>query len=99
MNVYLAEILINNLLGNAVKHNVAGGRIIITESADKLIISNSGKQLTIAADKLFHRFTKQNTGNESTGLGLAIASEICIMSGLKLKYDYQNNKHELIISN
>lgn len=99
MNAYLAEILINNLLGNAVKHNQNGGRIKVTELSDKLIISNTGKPLTISPDKLFQRFTKQNTGNESTGLGLAIAWEICIKSGLKLQYNYQDNKHELIISN
>ena len=99
MNAYLAEILINNLLGNAVKHNQNGGRIKVTELSEKLIISNTGKPLTISPDKLFQRFTKQNTGNESTGLGLAIASEICIKSGLKLQYNYQDYKHELIISN
>lgn len=99
MNAYLAEILINNLLGNAVKHNINGGRISVVESADKLIIANTGHPLTLSPDQLFHRFTKQNAGNESTGLGLSIASEICIKSGLRLQYHYHDPMHELIISN
>jgi signal transduction histidine kinase len=98
MNPYLADILINNLLGNAVKHNVENGQIIITSSENELTISNTGKPLTISPDQLFQRFYKQNTGNESTGLGLAIASEICSKSGLILRYDYQNGFHNLTLS-
>ena len=98
MNAYLAEILINNLLSNAVKHNVEGGQITITSIDRKFSISNSGKVLTIDPNKLFQRFTKQNTGNESTGLGLAIASEICTKSGLTLQYNYERGNHELLVS-
>ena len=98
MNSYLAEILINNLLGNAIKHNVEGGQIIISSTLNQFSIANSGKPLTIAPEKLFQRFTKQSTGNESTGLGLAIASEICLKSGIALEYDYQNNLHTLTLN-
>jgi len=98
MNPYLAEILIHNLLGNAVKHNVEGGQITITSSGNELTISNTGKPLILSTDQLFQRFSKQNTGNESTGLGLAIASEICSKSGLTLRYNYKNGFHNLIVS-
>lgn len=98
MNPYLAEILINNLLGNAVKHNLKGGEIVITSSPQQLTISNTGKPLTVPPEKLFQRFSKHNAGNESTGLGLAIASEICRKSQLSLIYNYQNGYHNLIIS-
>jgi signal transduction histidine kinase len=98
INSFLAEILVNNLLGNAVKHNCDGGKIEITSSANQMVFSNTGKPLTILPEKLFHRFVKQNTGNESTGLGLAIAHEICSKSNLELKYDYRDGFHNLIIS-
>ena len=98
INAYLAEILINNLLGNAVKHNIKGGQITITSTHTDFIISNTGKSLSIPPEKLFQRFSKQNAGNESTGLGLAIASEICIKSGLILQYNYRDENHELIVS-
>jgi signal transduction histidine kinase len=98
INPYLAEILINNLLGNAVKHNYEGGKIEITSSTGQLVFANTGKPLSIVPEKLFHRFVKHNAGNESTGLGLAIVHEICIISNLNLKYDYRNSFHYLIIS-
>lgn len=98
MNGYLAEILMNNLLGNAVKHNRQGGQITITSTIDQFMISNTGSPLSIDPGKLFQRFQKQNTGNESTGLGLAIASEICNKSGLTLQYRYQDGIHNLIVS-
>ncbi|MDR3706146.1 MAG: HAMP domain-containing sensor histidine kinase [Paludibacteraceae bacterium] len=97
LNPYLAEILINNLLGNAIKHNVDGGQIYISSKTQQFIISNTGNVLTIAPEKLFQRFTKHHTDSESTGLGLAIAFEICKKSGLDLQYKYQNGLHCLII--
>jgi signal transduction histidine kinase len=98
INSHLAEILINNLLGNAVKHNYEGGQIEIKSAPSMLIITNTGKQLTIDPNKLFSRFAKHNTGNESTGLGLAIAYEICEKSGLKLDYNFENGLHCLVLS-
>ena len=97
MNFYLAEILVNNLLSNAIKHNIEDGQILIISFPDKLIISNTGKPLTIVPEKLFQRFAKHNAGNDSTGLGLAIASEICIKSDLVLQYNYEDGFHKLII--
>jgi signal transduction histidine kinase len=98
MNAYLAEILVNNLLSNAIKHNIENGQILLISFPEKLIISNTGKPLTIVPEKLFQRFVKHNSGNDSTGLGLAIASEICIRSNLVLQYSYENGYHKLKIS-
>jgi len=97
MNAYLAEILINNLLGNAIKHNMEGGQINLISHPDKLVISNTGKPLTMEPEKLFQRFSKHHAGNDSTGLGLAIASQICLISDLKLHYKYLDGLHQLSI--
>jgi len=98
INPYLAEILINNLLNNALKHNYEGGQIVISTSDNKMIFSNTGKPLTVNPAKLFQRFAKQNSGNESTGLGLAIASEICKNYQLSLQYEYNAGFHSIILS-
>jgi len=97
INPYLAEILINNLLNNALKHNLEGGQIVISASDKKITFSNTGTPLTIAPEKLFQRFVKQNAGSESTGLGLAIVSEICKNYKLSLQYDYQNGFHNITL--
>jgi signal transduction histidine kinase len=90
MNAYLAEILINNLVSNALKHNVEGGQIVIRTTSKRLIMANTGKPLNTEPERLFQRFVKYNAGSDSTGLGLAIVAEIAGKSGLKIQYSYQN---------
>lgn len=94
----LADILVNNLLGNALKHNYIQGKLFISSENNKITFSNTGKPLTIDPSKLFKRFVKNNPTEESTGLGLAIADEICRANRLKLNYNYQNDLHNFTLS-
>ncbi|NEW81220.1 MAG: HAMP domain-containing histidine kinase [Mariniphaga sp.] len=94
----LADILINNLLSNALKHNFNHGKIFLSSGINKITFSNTGKSLTIDPSKLFKRFVKNNTLEESTGLGLAIADEICKANHLMLIYTYQNDLHSFTLS-
>ena len=97
MNLLLAEILINNLLSNALRHNIEKGKIVISSGNQEITISNTGKQSEIDVSRLFHRFAKQTTSSESNGLGLAIASEICKTNQLQLDYQYSDEMHHLTI--
>lgn len=56
--VTLADVLLSNLVSNAIKHNVTGGLIRIESTTDQLCISNTGPAPTIAPDRLFERFKK-----------------------------------------
>ncbi|MCX6238608.1 MAG: HAMP domain-containing sensor histidine kinase [Bacteroidia bacterium] len=94
----LADILINNLLNNTLKHNFNHGKIIISSGINEITFSNTGKPLTIDPSKLFRRFVKNNNSEESTGLGLAIADEICRANHLRLNYTYLNDLHSFILS-
>lgn len=98
MSPYLAEILMSNLIGNALKHNIANGKISINGNRHLLSVSNTGDHLNIDPANLFKRFLKQSANSESTGLGLAIASEICSLYHLNLDYKYQNGVHTLSLS-
>jgi signal transduction histidine kinase len=98
INPYLAEILINNLLNNAIKHNFDGGQIIISASVNKISFLNTGSPLTIPTGKLFLRFAKYKTGSESTGLGLSIVSEICKNYNIAIEYSYQYDIHNITLS-
>lgn len=89
----LADILINNLLSNALKHNFNHGKIFISSGINEITFSNTGNPLTIDPTKLFKRFVKYNVSEESTGLGLAIADEICRSNHLQLNYTYLNDLH------
>jgi len=94
ININLAELLIFNLLKNAVKHNKSGGVLKILMSGKELQISNSGKNEALEIDALFGRFVKGSDSN-SLGLGLAIVYKICKNYNIVLSYDYHNELHIL----
>lgn len=94
----LLEILITNLLNNAIKHNLMeNGFIKIFLQEDQLIIENSGKALNYEPELLFARFKKGNQSSSSLGLGLAIIQKICLVSGLEIKYINKEQLHQFTI--
>lgn len=90
INEQLAEILINNLFSNAIKHNVNNGEIHVFISEDEFKICSSGEQNSLNDDTIFERFTKGNS--KSFGLGLAIVKNICETNQLEIHYS-QNELH------
>lgn len=91
MSRYLADILLNNLLSNAVRHNIKNGRIIISLSAEELVIANTGKEIEIKT-RLFDRFAK-STESEGMGLGLAISKQVCNLYGYHIDYKQVKEMH------
>lgn len=98
MNPTLAEILVSNLLQNAIRHNVENGKIAIELKGKQLAITNTGEQLSIAKEELFTRFKKNDASKESLGLGLAIVKSICKSNNLEISYAFQNNTHSFVIN-
>jgi signal transduction histidine kinase len=93
MNPYLAEVLFSNLIKNAIRHNIPGGKIILRLTESSLLISNSGAELKGNPEDIFKRFYKNSPSSESLGLGLAIVQKICQAYNFKLDYNYINNLH------
>ena len=93
MNPYLAEIMLSNLIKNAIRHNVEGGKLLIDFNKEKIVISNTGSKNKIDKDILFKRFHKSSSSSDSLGLGLAIVLKICEVYGFSLEYDYKNEMH------
>ena len=98
INPTLAEILLSNLVQNAIRHNVNGGIINIDLMQNKLIISNSGEALTINSNELFTRFKKNDASKDSLGLGLAIVKSICNIYQLNIDYSYSNQLHTFTLN-
>lgn len=94
-NSFLVHSLISNLLKNAIKYNFPKGFIKISLNDDSFLISNSGVNHALPKDQIFERFYKKNNQDESSGLGLAIAKQICILLDFKLKYDFEKENHHL----
>ena len=97
MNKDLAEMLVMNLVKNAIIHNRQGGEILIRLSSSSFTIENTSNKPMMSADKLFERFNKKSKSKSSTGLGLAIVKAIADVSGLSVTYSY-NGRHVFQIS-
>ncbi|WP_028296798.1 sensor histidine kinase [Olivibacter sitiensis] len=93
----LADMLLNNLIGNAIKHNIEGGWVHIMLDQHSLCVRNAGVEPKVATHVLFHRFKKGNQSNEGIGLGLAIVKQICDLNGFDVSYHYQNGEHTVRI--
>ncbi|RFS26328.1 sensor histidine kinase [Chitinophaga silvatica] len=90
----LADLLISNLLGNAIKYNYPEGTIEITLTSTTLQIVNTSQLGAIPSDQLFQRFKKQqHTYSNSNGLGLAIVKKMADAYHLQLDYKYEDGKH------
>lgn len=95
-NKTLLEILVNNLLINAIVHNTEQGKIQISFSNKTLTISNTGKT-ALSNEKLFERFTISSSETANSGLGLAIVKEICNRYNWHIHYTFENNLHSFSV--
>ena len=96
-NVFLTESLLQNLLGNAIKHSFRNSSIAIELNQKAFIISNIGDPLQVESEKLFDRFFKVNRASDSFGLGLSIAREICKAYNWNISYIAEDNLHTVRI--
>lgn len=92
-NKTLVEVLITNLLHNAVRHTAPGGSIHVVLKDKKFEVANSGKTELPDQEKIFERFRKHTANTESTGLGLAIVKKICDTCSYQLTYSYKADLH------
>lgn len=97
MHPYLAEMLVENLIINAIKHNVSPGKIIISIKKNLLEIANTGPSEVANTEKLFQRFVKTNSNSSSLGLGLSIVKAICDTYLFSIDYSTKNGLHKLAV--
>jgi signal transduction histidine kinase len=90
-NTTLFEIIISNLLLNALRHNKLNGKIVVTLDRSTLTISNTSSSKALSTEKLFHRFSHH--GSQGSGLGLAIVKKISDLHAWKIDYSYQEEMH------
>ena len=93
----LADMLLTNLLQNAIRHNIEGGMINISLNGENFSISNPGPAPALPPDQLFERFRKSNQSDTSVGLGLAIVKKICEVNEWNISYEYQDNMHVISV--
>ncbi|HWB93050.1 MAG TPA: HAMP domain-containing sensor histidine kinase [Puia sp.] len=96
INNYLADILLNNLLSNAIRHNKTAGNVEIRLGERSLRISNSGAAPSFDPATIFDRFVK-GSHSGGTGLGLSIVRQICDNYRFPVGYSYRGEMHTVEI--
>ena len=97
MDPYLADVLLNNILSNAIKHNSAGGQLSLVLTPLGLTVSNTGDAPAQSPKKLRERFQKADLRSDSPGLGLALIDEIGQTYGFAVHYHFAMGWHYLTI--
>lgn len=97
-NGTLLEIMVGNLLNNAIRHNVDNGIIKIRLQGGKLTVQNSGRKSPLDKEKVFTRFHKESTDSNSIGLGLEIVRKICALSNYSIDYGFVDNLHTFTVT-
>ncbi|MCE4064663.1 HAMP domain-containing histidine kinase [Chryseobacterium gleum] len=91
-NSILTEILINNLIINAIRHTSPGGSVSIELNQSYFEVSNSGTE-KLNTEALFKRFSKFSADNNGSGLGLSIIQEIGRLHQWMISYRFENGLH------
>lgn len=94
---YLIDILLNNLLSNAIRHNYKGGVIVVKLTSQQLIIQNTGDDTPLKNEHIYTRFHKSSS-SEGSGLGLTISQQICENLNFKLEYRFEGVYHTFMVS-
>lgn len=92
----LMDILVSNLLNNAIQYARQGTEVSVRLNREELVISNAGSPMSFGEDRLFQRFQKGGAGREGggTGLGLAIVRQVCESCGFTMGYAYRDHLHQ-----
>jgi len=97
MDFSLANVVVSNLLRNAIFHNKENGNVNIEISETGIQISNSGINTPINEQKLFSRFHKNENNTKGTGLGLAIVKAVCDLYAFSIFYHFKNGVHFFVL--
>ena len=89
MNRALAEILLSNLIKNAIVHNYSGGSVVVKVGNNIIEVINTTNGRALDSNLVFQRFHKGQDNTQSTGLGLAIVQSVANLYKLTLTYHFR----------
>ena len=98
MDQGLADLLVANLLKNAIVHNLEGGCIELETGPQSLTIRNDGPPLGFSQEELFTRFVRNTRRTGSFGLGLSLVKKVCETYKFNIDYSFDNQQHVFRIS-
>lgn len=93
----LFEVMLKNLIQNALKYSTPQGPVCIITTPSQLIVSNFGNPLPFDQSNLFKRFVGGRESKSTLGLGLAIVKKICDLNQLLICYTFGSGKHQFTV--
>jgi signal transduction histidine kinase len=96
-NRSLIDVLISNLIKNAFEHNEPDGKIVTDLNTSRFLIKNTGVQPDANPEQMFERFRKGSYKSKTTGLGLALVKQICLLYHYEVQYVYDRGWHIVTI--
>jgi len=95
---HLAEIVVSNLINNAIRYNRPSGLVNIVLENGILSISNTSSLPFLDQDHVFQRFYRHaDVKTEGNGLGLSIVKQICDFAGFRASYHYLDDMHIFMV--
>lgn len=98
MDQGLADLLVANLLKNAIVHNIEGGSIVLETRPGSLRIKNDGPPLAFREEELFTRFVRDTRRSGNFGLGLSLVKKVCETYNFSIDYMCDNQRHIFTVS-
>lgn len=97
-NPILLESLINNLIVNAIRHNIEeNGFIYIAVNDNIFSVTNTGQSTPLDPDRIFRRFNRTTEEKKGNGLGLSIVRQICLLHKWEISYGFIDSKHSFSV--
>jgi signal transduction histidine kinase len=91
------EVLVNNLIKNAIEHNFKNGWVKISLAGNTLKVANSGEKISANdLDRIFDSFfkgKKAENQSQNFGLGLALVKEVLQKNNWKIKVSSHKKKN------
>lgn len=95
-NKILIEILVSNLLTNALRYAPHHSKINVSITQEQFYIENHGQTFKNPSS-IFNRFSKEDQSTFGTGLGLALVKQICLELSYSVEYNYITDRHRFSI--
>ena len=92
-NKSLIEIMLGNLLSNAIRHNINNGLVVLEGSQKTISFTNTSNGPRLNTDSIFQRFQKHTMDSNSIGLGLQISKKIADRYHFRINYNFTNEQH------
>jgi two-component system OmpR family sensor kinase len=97
-NRILVEVLVNNLVVNALRNAEEGMNVKIVLDTDRLEVSNYSLSPKLDTEMLFSRFHNPARNQRGNGLGLAIVRQVCDYYKWTVSYDFKEQLHTFTVN-